>query len=175
MLPRQPVGRKVTGAQIVVGVTAGQSDGVIVHAAMLADKLGAELVCGYVDAARYVVTEHPDGSVQSMPIDSDSAEPEEPDFPEAIRLRLASLLDQRGISWRTCRLAGNPGHAIARLADVVDAAYIVVGTRGVTMRGSVRDFFNSSVAVYLTHRQHRPVVVIPLEPTAPGLPLPWES
>jgi nucleotide-binding universal stress UspA family protein len=141
---------------------------------MLAEKFGAELVCAFVDAARYVVTENPDGSVHSMPIDSDSAEDQEPGFPEEIRLRLASLLEARGISWRTCQLAGNPGHALSRLSDAVDAAYIVVGTRGVTMRGSVRDFFNSSVAVYLTHRQHRPVLVIPVEPTAPGLPLPWE-
>jgi hypothetical protein len=39
----------------------------------------------------------------------------------------------------------------------------------------MQEFFGGSVAVHLAHRQHRPVVVIPLAPVAFRDELPWES
>jgi hypothetical protein len=37
----------------------------------------------------------------------------------------------------------------------------------------MREFFTGSVAVQLAHHQHRPVLMIPLDPTGPDAPLPW--
>ena len=59
--------------------------------------------------------------------------------------------------------------------EELDARYIVVGTREAGLRGSVREFFNGSVAVHLAHRQHRPVIVVPLAPIEGGEKLPWED
>ena len=42
------------------------------------------------------------------------------------------------------------------------------------LRASMREFFRSSVAVHLAHRQHRPVLVVPLSPVDDGRALPWE-
>jgi nucleotide-binding universal stress UspA family protein len=52
---------------------------------------------------------------------------------------------------------------------------IVVGTRHPGVRAGAREFFGGSVAVHLAHRQHRPVLVIPLAPTPHGTKLPWEE
>ena len=52
---------------------------------------------------------------------------------------------------------------------------IVVGSRRRGMRSGLKEFFGGSVAAQLAHRQHRPVVVVPVDPVAPGAPLPWED
>ena len=71
-------------------------------------------------------------------------------------------------------LAGGIGHALARLAQVLDAEMIVVGSRrGGGMRSSMHEFLSGSVAVHLAHRQARPLVVIPVSPKQQGH-LPWE-
>ena len=77
------------------------------------------------------------------------------------------MLNGRGIRYSLEQRVGDPAWALARLADEVDARYIVVGTREAGIRGSIREFFNGSVAVHLAHRQHRPVIVVPLAPV-PG-------
>jgi nucleotide-binding universal stress UspA family protein len=52
---------------------------------------------------------------------------------------------------------------------------IVVGTREPGFRGTVHEFINGSVAAQLAHRQHRPVVVIPLNPVTDDDELPWNA
>ena len=47
--------------RILVGVTYGQSDAVLRHAARFARTFDAALVCAHVDPGRYVVEELPDG------------------------------------------------------------------------------------------------------------------
>ena len=54
-----------------------------------------------------------------------------------------------------------------------DAELIVVGSRS-GVRASMREYFGGSVAVHLAHRQHRPVVIVPLAARAES-PLPWEE
>jgi hypothetical protein len=39
----------------------------------------------------------------------------------------------------------------------------------------VREFFAGSVALHLSHRQARPVVVVPLAPVSRAQALPWED
>ena len=52
---------------------------------------------------------------------------------------------------------------------------IVVGSRRGGIRATMHDFLGGSVAADLAHRQHRPVVVIPLSPVPAGDRLPWEG
>jgi nucleotide-binding universal stress UspA family protein len=177
---------------LVVGVRAGQPDAVATHAAALAAQLGARLVCATVDAGRYAVEEHADGSIRSAPFDPDLADTDvgpagagagagaaadlgidriDPRLDE----RLHALLDPTGVPWESRALAGDPARALARLADALDAMMIVVGTHEGGLRGSLHELFNGSVAAHLTHRQHRPVVVIPLSPVGLDAALPWDS
>ena len=60
-----------TARYIVVGVTQKQPLTVLREAARFARLFNAALVCANVDAGSYVVAEHPDGSVESRPIDPD--------------------------------------------------------------------------------------------------------
>lgn len=163
------------GRSIVVGVVATQPDSVVETAARFAEMFSAELVCASVDITRYTVEERADGTVSAFPIDPDQAEVVEEEFDPALRARLRHLLDPRGVRWSTRALAGEPARELARLADHLDAECIVVGTRHAGFRSGAREFFTGSVAVHLAHRQHRPVLVVPLEPTPHGHALPWES
>ena len=172
---------------LVVGVVAGQPDSVAAQAAALAARLGARLVCATVDPGRYLVEERPDGGIRSAPLDPDLVEPE-PRRDEAgadsdpvdrmdpkLEARLHALLDPTGVRWETRALAGDPARALARLAETLDAMMIVVGTRRAGLGGTLREAFGGSVAVHLAHRQHRPVVVVPLSPVGLDAALPWES
>lgn len=168
MNPRQHV-------RVIVGVEPGQPDAVVVHAAAFAAHFNAELVCALVDASRYVVFERADGTMTSLPFDPDVPDLAEDEFDPELKDHLASLLDSRGVVWSTRALAGDPARALGHLAETLGAAMIVVGTRQATIRGNLQEFFNGSIAVHLAHRQHRPVVVIPLAPVPVKDDLPWES
>lgn len=164
----------VTGPSVVVGVVPDQPDEVVTRAAEFAKHFGAVLVCASVDVTRYTVDELPDGSVSAFPIDPDVAEVIHEEFDSNLEKRIEQLLADTGVKWATRALAGETAHELSRLAEELDSALIVVGTRHEGFRGSVREFFTGSVAVHLAHRQHRPVVVIPLSPTPHGSALPWE-
>jgi len=84
------------------------------------------------------------------------------------------VLSGSGVEWTGRELAGDPGRALGRLAEAVNARYIVVGTREASVRETLREFFQGSVASHLAHRQHRPVLVVPLNPVAGDQTLPWE-
>jgi nucleotide-binding universal stress UspA family protein len=170
---------------LVVGVIPGQPDAVATHAAALAAQLGARLVCATVQAGRYVVDERPDGGIRSAPVDPDLVEaepgPGEPGADGVDRMdpqleeRLHAVLDPTGVPWETRALAGDPARALAHLAETLDAMMIVVGTHERGLRGGLHELFNGSVAAHLAHRQHRPVVVIPLSPVGLDAALPWET
>jgi nucleotide-binding universal stress UspA family protein len=160
---------------IVVGVLPGQPDDVVLQAALFAKRFNAELICANVDVTRYTVEELSDGSVSAFPIDPDQAEVVREEIDPAFATQLEHLLSHQEIAWSFRELAGEPARELARLADHVNAECIVVGTRHAGFRASAREFFTGSVAVHLVHRQHRPVVVIPLEPVPHGSALPWED
>lgn len=162
-------------ACVIVGVTSDQPDVVVLEAAIFAAHFGAELVCASVDATRYMVTEREDGSITSLPYDPDLPDFREEGFDPKLRAHLAKNLDGRGLAWSTRALAGDPARALGHLGETLHAAMIVVGTREPTVRHNVQQFFNGSVAVHLAHRQHRPVVIIPLAPVPFEEDLPWEA
>ena len=149
-------------------------DSVLRTAARFTRQLDAQLVCAFVDVSEYPVENLPDGSVRSMPFDPDVIGTEST-FPRDLSDRLAGVLDPLHVQWSTRYLAGEPAKALSGLAERLDAELIVVGTRDSTIRDSVREFFDGSVATRLAHRQHRPVLVVPVNPVSAGTPLPWES
>jgi|SoimicmetaTmtHPB_FD_contig_51_879650_length_1282_multi_2_in_0_out_0_2 nucleotide-binding universal stress UspA family protein len=161
--------------RILVGVTYGQPDTVLRHAAHFARTFGAALICAHVDPGRYVVEERPDGSVVSLPLDPELPELKDTDFDEGLvaQVRTAVADDSIDVSFR--ELAGDVAYALTRLADICDVELIIVGSRRGGVRAGLKQFLTGSVAAHLAHRQHRPVVVIPLAPVAEGKPLPWEE
>jgi nucleotide-binding universal stress UspA family protein len=159
---------------VVAGVTPQQPPIVVQWAARFARQFDAVLVCAHVEAANHVVEEHADGSVESRPMDPDVPDWDTAVFDSSLAARIRDLARDAGVQVEFRELAGNIGHALARLAEVLDAEMIVVGSRrGGGMRTSMHEFFSGSVAVHLAHRQPRPLVVIPLSPKPEGR-LPWE-
>jgi nucleotide-binding universal stress UspA family protein len=161
--------------RILVGVTYGQSDVVLRHAARFARTFDAALVCAHVDPGRYVVEELPDGTVASLPLDPDLPELKDTDFDQGLvaQVRAAVADDSIELSFR--ELAGDVAYALTRLADILDVEMIIVGSRRGGVRAGLKQFLTGSVAAHLAHRQPRPVVVVPVAPVAEGKPLPWEE
>jgi nucleotide-binding universal stress UspA family protein len=161
--------------RILVGITYGQPDTVLRHAAHFARVFGASLVCAHVDPGRYVVEERPDGTVVSLPLDPELPELKDTDFDQGLvaQVRTAVADDSIELSFR--ELAGDVAYALTRLADILDVELIIVGSRRSGVRAGLKQFLTGSVAAHLAHRQPRPVVVIPMAPVAEGKPLPWEE
>jgi nucleotide-binding universal stress UspA family protein len=146
----------------VVGVTPQQPVAVLREAVRLARQFKAVLVCANVEAGSYVVAEHPDGSVESRPIDPDQPDWNTAVFNGGLAHRIHEVADQEGVRVEFRELAGDIAHALGRLAEVLDAEMIIVGSRRGGLRSTMHDFFGGSVAAHLAHRQTRPVVVVPL-------------
>lgn len=151
-----------TARYIVVGVTPKQPLAVLRHAARFARQFEAVLVCANVEAGSYVVAEHPDGSVESRPIDPDQPDWNTAVFDGDLAHRIRSIADQQGVRVEFRELAGDIAHALGHLAAVLDAEMIIVGSRRGGLRSSMHDFLGGSVAAHLAHRQPRPVVVVPV-------------
>lgn len=150
---------------VIVGVQPEQSPRVLQEALRYARLLGVPLVVTHVDVTRFVTYEDPDGYVHSAPIDM-NLEGGAAEF-ELVRTQVAQVLDGTGITWTARPLVGDPALAIKHLADKIDAQLIVVGTRKRGFGETIREFFTGSVAARLAHRQHRSVLVVPLdEPVA---------
>jgi nucleotide-binding universal stress UspA family protein len=67
------------------------------------------------------------------------------------------------VPWAFRYLAGRPDRALTHLARAVDASAFVIGTRAPGPGSRMREAMEGSVAVRLTHHQHRPVLIVPLE------------
>ncbi|KZE33959.1 universal stress protein [Microbacterium sp. T32] len=158
---------------VIAGVVPGQSPRVLRAAARQAALAGTDLVIAHVDTTRFVAFEDPDGYVNPSTIDVAGA---------AARAALAEVqaaadaaLAGETVSWSVRQVIGDPALALIHLADELDASLLVVGTRKRGLGESLREFLTGSVAARLTHRQHRPVLVVPLgEPLAPEEELVWE-
>ena len=151
-----------TARYIVVGVTPKQPLAVLRYAARFARQFDAVLVCANVELGSYVVAEHPDGSVESRPIDPDQLDWNTAVFDGGLAHLIRSVADQEGVRVEFRELAGDISHALDRLAVVLGAEMIIVGSRRGGVRSSMHEFFGGSVAAHLAHRQPRPVVVVPV-------------
>ncbi|MFB4354510.1 universal stress protein [Microbacterium sp. LS_15] len=150
---------------VIVGIQPGQSPRVIQEASRFARLLRVPLVVVHVDVTRFVTYEDPDGYVHSAPIDI-NFDAGTAEF-EAVQAEAAQALEGTGLTWTARQLVGDPALAIKALANRLDAQLIVVGTRKRGIGESIREFFTGSVAARLAHRQHRPVLVVPLEEPVP--------
>lgn len=158
---------------LVVGVTPGQSEAVIGQATKLACKLGARLICAFVDTGQITMFEGADGTLMSMPIDPDIVEEPSP-FPETLQRMLADRCAARDVPVDFRRPVGEPAIALSELAEKEQAYLIIVGTRRPGLRAGIAEFLGGSVAAHLSHRQHRPVLIIPQTPIGEGT-LPWDD
>ena len=162
----------VRGA-VIVGLVPDLPSRVLREAARYALLLKAPLAVVHVDVTRFVTYEDPDGYVHTAPIDIDTATGQS-DL-EAVRAAASALLDRYDVDWSLRQLVGDPALAVKHFAQKIDAKLIVVGTRKRGLGESIREFFTGSVAARLAHRQHRPILVIPLgEPVADDEEI-WQS
>lgn len=153
------VPRRVKGP-VLAGVVPGQPRAVVHRAAELAYSLNVKLICVYVDITSYLTDEPDDGPVDD--VEATSA---------GILEHLEDTLDGTGIRWSFRTLSGDPARALGQFAESADASVIVVGTRELGLGIRLEQLLVGSVAVDLTHRQQRPVLVVPLprQTTAGGL------
>jgi nucleotide-binding universal stress UspA family protein len=160
---------------IVLGVTVRQPLTVLHHAVRFAQRFDAVLVCANVDLGSYVVTEHADGSIEYLPVDPDAPDETAGPFDGELADRIRTVAEQAAVKVEFRQLAGEIASALGRLGEVLQAEMIVVGSRHRGVWAGLQEFFGGSVAAHLAHRQHRPVVVIPVAPVSAGDRLPWEE
>lgn len=160
------VPRRITGP-VLAGVVPGQPLGVVQRAAELAHNLSVKLICAYVDVATYLADE-PEGN-QVGPFGSEGVvdDAEGAGAGAGIRERLQRFLDGAGVRWSFLILSGNPAGALSQLAESANASVIVVGTREPDLGTRLEHLLVGSVAVQLTRRQLRPVLVVPLARQTP--------
>lgn len=153
-------------APLLVGVMPKQHPEVLQTATTLAARLGAPLVCAYVDEASYLVEWDPARSAHRLSLHPDADDKEI----RALTSELESVIQavaakvpagDDGVEWTLRTLAGDPARALAQLAAETDAPMIIVGTseRGFSHR--IAEALNGSVGAWLTHHQSRPVLVVP--------------
>ena len=164
---------RATSTAVIVGVVPGQSPRVLREAARYAALAHAELVVAHVDTTRFVAFEDPDGYVHSSTVDVVGAAAKA--ALDEVRRQTAETLAGDEVEWSVRQVIGDPALALIHLADELDALLLVVGTRKRGLGESLREFLTGSVAARLSHRQRRPVLVVPLgEPAAADDQLPWE-
>ncbi|MEX8033148.1 universal stress protein [Microbacterium sp. 20-116] len=166
--------RASTGnGMVIAGVVPGQSARIVREAAHYAALAHAELVVAHVDTTRFVAFEDPDGYVHSSTVDVAGAAAKA--ALDEVRRMTAEVLAGSSVTWTVRQLIGDPALALIQLADENDASLIVVGTRKRGLGESLREFLTGSVAARLSHRQRRPVLVIPQgESVGAEDELPWE-
>lgn len=150
---------------VLVGVVPGSPPRLLREGARYAALLQVPLVVVTVDVTRFVTYEDPDGYVHSSPIDIAVAAGESE--LALVEAEAAEALRGHGGPWSVRQLVGDPAMAIKSLAEQVDARLLVVGTRRRGLGESIREFFTGSVAARLAHRQHRPILVVPLGEPVP--------
>lgn len=150
---------------VIAGIVPDQPPRVLKEAARYAKLFQAPLVVVHVDVTRFVTYEDPDGYVHSAPIDMNIASGET----ELARVQdaAAAVLRDSELDWTVRQLVGDPAMAIKHFADQVDARLLVVGTRKRGIGESIREFFTGSVGARLAHRQHRPILIVPLGEPVP--------
>lgn len=176
-VPPQPHPSRITefaGHPLVVAVVPGQSPVIAATAVSLAQATGAPtLYFAYVDSSRYADEEYPDGTVRHLSIDPDLDDEGWPDREAELVDMVGGSMTGQQVAWQFRYLAGRVDRALTHLARAVDAAAFVVGTH-VGGLHRVADFVNGSLSMQLSHRQHRPVIVVPVQVVDWEGRAPWE-
>ena len=162
------------GHPVVAGIAPDHPEIVVVTAAELAVALGGRLYVAYADPGRVVEREFPDGRVLHSDLDPDLSDDEEWQRRESdLVAAVGEALSGRAVEWEFRYLAGRPDRALTHLARAVDAAVIVVGTRGPGDGGRLRALLQGAVGDHLAHHQHRPVLLVPSTVVDWKTPLEW--
>lgn len=176
-VPPQPHPSRITefaGHPLVVSVVRDQPAVVALTAVTLARATGARaLYFAYVDTARYCDEEYPDGSVRHLSIDPDLDDEVWPEIEAELKGLVAEWMKGQDVPWQFRYLAGRVDQALTHLARTVDAAGFVVGAH-VRRHRRIKDFVNGSTGMHLAHRQHLPVIVVPVEVVDWEARAPWE-
>ncbi|MEV7694427.1 universal stress protein [Microbacterium sp. NPDC089189] len=149
---------------VVLGAVPDLPAHVWAEAARYAALFDRPLVVAHVDVTQFVAASDPDGVSHSAP----GAPVARAAGLDAVHRAAATALDGAEIAWSVRALIGDPATALKDLADEVDAAVIVVGTRRRGLGETLREFFTGSVAARLAHRQHRSVLVVPSQTPIPA-------
>ena len=162
------------GHPLVVGVVPDQPAVVALTAISLARATQASaLYFAYVDGSRYADEEYADGTVRHLSIDPDVDDEDWPEREAGLTRTVEGWMAGQDIPWHVRYLAGRADRALTHLARAVDAAAFVVGSHPGRHRRIV-DVVNGSVSMQLSHRQHRPVVVVPVSVVDRDGRAPWE-
>lgn len=165
--------RPAASGPVIAGVVPGQSSRVVREAARYAALAHAELLVVHVDTTRFMAFEDPDGYVHSTTADIAGAAAKA--ALDDVRAAAEKVLAGHDVTWSARQEIGDPALALIRLADETGASLLVVGTRKRGIGESVREFLTGSVAARLSHRQRRPVLVVPQDdPVGADDQLPWE-
>lgn len=152
------------GAPLLVGIMPKQHPEVIQTAAVLAARLGAPLVCAYVDEASYLVEWDPARSAHRLSRHPD-ADDDMLELATELKAEVQATVDKlpggSPPEWSFRTLTGDAARALGQLAAEVDAPMIIVGTseRGLSHRLS--EALGGSVGSWLSHHQSRPVLLVP--------------
>lgn len=176
-VPPQPHPSRITdfaGHPLVVTVMPDQPSIVALTAVNLARAVKAPaLYFAYVDTSRYVDEEYPDGTVRGLAIDPDLDDEAGSSQEAPMTALVAEWMEGQDFPWHFRYLAGRVDRALTHLARAVDAAGFVVGTH-VGQHHRIADFVNGSLSMQLSHRQHRPVLIVPVQVVDWEGRAPWE-
>lgn len=151
-----------TAGVVVVGVQPGQAHDVVGVAAAVAERFSARVVCVVVDPALLSTGVRADGSEIIEPIDPDTADSVPQQLPDDDVGLIRDLAAARSVDVEIVSRVGDPGRALAAVAEERDAVMIVVGSQAGRRR--MAELLTGSVAAHLTHQQLRPVLVVPRHP-----------
>ncbi len=155
-------------ALVVLGVEPHQGADVIDAAAQFATRLGASVVCVWVDASHLTTERRENGTVITTPLDPDAVDdPGLPTQVEELHNRLAEILADPVTSWRLHYATGAPARILSDVAEELEAVAIMIGTRNKGFGHWAAEKIDGSVAARLAQHQHRPVILIP-HPEAGG-------
>lgn len=176
-IPPQPHPSRLTdfaGHPLVVAVAPDQPSLIAVTALSLARATGAPaLYFAHVDTSRFTDEEYPDGTVRHLAIDPDLDDDYWLQRRDELSEMVALWMEGQDLPWHFRYLAGRVDRALTHLARAVDAAAFVVGTH-VGRHHRISDFVNGSLSMQLSHRQHRPVLVVPVAVVDWEDRAPWE-
>jgi nucleotide-binding universal stress UspA family protein len=133
----------------------------------------ATLICAYVEPLQRGVFDGAGGTMLAVPVDTEEVPDPEP-FPENLKQRVLEVVKPYAVECEFSRPVGEISIALGDLGESTGAHTIVVGTRKPGVRAGIAEFFAGSVAAHLTHRQPRPVLVVPVSPAAADESLPWD-
>ena len=129
-----------------------------------------------MDEASYLVEWDPARSAHRLSLHPDTDDADILAVNTELRTVIAAACERAGGPMDAAEpLAGDPARALGRLAAEAGAAMIIVGTPERGLGHRISEALNGSVAAWLSHHQHHPILIVPVRgslPPGPGPPWP---